>query len=246
LHLSKIGAVDVVLHRPLEGTPKTVTIKRSPTGKWYAAISCEWTPMALAPCPDAVGIDVSLHTFATLSSGETIENPQFFWQEEKALARAQRRLSRAAQGTPMRKRRRKAVARVHERTRWRRQNHAHQHSRRIINTHQVIAVEDLAVSRLVQQHTLTKSIHDAAWSEFRTYLAYKAAWAGRQYIAVNPAYTSQECSRCGHRQPMPLAARVYHCPACGLVLDRDQNAARNILARGLAGIGSQSVDAMPR
>jgi putative transposase len=107
----------------------------------------------------------------------------------------------------------------------------------------VIAVEDLATQNLQQNHCLAKSISDAAWTQFRSLLACKAAWAGRQYIAVNPAYTSQTCSGCGHRQPMPLAARVYHCPRCRSSLDRDWNAARNILALGLQRIGSQSVEA---
>src|SRR5207247_6040577 len=99
-----------------------------------------------------------------------------------------------AQCTPERHKRRKVVARIHERTRWKRQDFAHQHSRRIVNRYQVIAVEDLSVSRLVQNHCLAKSISDAAWAAFAAMLSFKAAWAGRSFIAVNPAYTSQDCS----------------------------------------------------
>lgn len=241
IRLSKIGDIEVVLHRPLEGTPKVVTVLKSSTGKWYISIVCEWEPTALPECPEQVGIDVGLTTFATLSNGDTIENPRFFRQEEKALAKVQRRHSKLEKGSPARRKHRKAVARVHERVKFRRHNFTHQHSRRIVNQHGTIAVEDLAVNRMVHNHCLSKSIHDAAWAQFATFLAYKAAWAGRQYVAVNPAYTSQDCHACGHRQLMPLVERVYHCPCCGGTWGRDLNAALNILARGLASIGSQSV-----
>jgi len=120
LHLSKVGPVEVVLHRTLEGTPKTVCIKRSSTGKWYASFSCEWEPSRLPESPEQVGIDVGLKTFATLSTGDEIQNPRFFRAEERALAKVQRRLSKEEKGTPQQAKRRKVVARVHERTHWRR------------------------------------------------------------------------------------------------------------------------------
>jgi putative transposase len=237
LYLSKIGTVRVVLHRKLEGTPKTVCVRRSATGKWYATIACEWEPARLPEVPDRVGIDVGLASFATLSTGETIPNPRFFRAEEKALARAQRRLAKEAKGTPGRRKRRKVVARVHERTRFRRKDFAHQNSRRIVNRFQVIAVEDLSVNRMVHNHCLAKSISDAAWAEFASMLRVKAEWAGRAFIAVNPAYSSQDCSRCGHRQKMPLSDRIYRCPCCLLELDRDLNAALNLLRLGLQALG---------
>ena len=237
LHLSKIGAVRVVLHRPLEGTPKTVCIRRSSTGKWFATFSCEAVPTDVVPeSTEAVGIDVGLTTFATLSTGESIDNPRFFRQEEKVLARAQRRLSKEVKGTAKRRKRRKVVARIHERVSHRRGNFAHQHSRWVVNRFQVIAVEDLQVNRMVHNHCLAKSIMDAAWSQFAACLAYKAENAGRRFIAVNPAYTTQDCSRCGHRQVLPLVERVYRCPCCQLEMDRDHNASLNIRARGLASL----------
>jgi putative transposase len=146
LHLSKIGVVHVVLHRELEGNPKTVCVRRSPTGKWYVTIACEWEPAALEPSSERVGIDVGLASFATLSTGETILNPCFFRQEEKALAKASRQLAKEEKGTPKRRKRRKVVARVHERTRFRRKDFSHRHSRKIVNRFQVIAVEDLSVN----------------------------------------------------------------------------------------------------
>lgn len=237
LRLSKIGNVKVVLHRPVEGNIKTCTIKRSSTGKWYVMFSCEWEQTPLPENNEAVGIDVGLHSFATLSTGEHIENPRFFRQEEKALAKAQRKLSKAEKGTLERKKRRKVVARIHERIAWKRQDFIHQHSRRIINRFGIIAVEDIHVNRMLHNHCLAKSISDAAWSGFFQLLAQKAAWAARQFVAVNPAYTSQTCSSCGHRQKMPLSERVFKCPCCGLELDRDHNAAVNILGLGLQSLG---------
>jgi putative transposase len=117
--------------------------------------------------------------------------------------------------------------------RWKREDFAHQYSRRIVNTFDVIALEDLSVTNLVQNRYLAKSIHDAAWSQFATLIAWKAAWAARRSIAVNPAHTSQDCSGCSIRKSdLTLANRVYRCVACGLVIDRDLNASRNILAVG--------------
>jgi putative transposase len=239
LRVANVGHIKVLLHRPLEGMPKTATIRRSSTGKWYVSFSCECAePTPLPPTGQQVGIDVGLKTFATLSTGSEIANPRFFRAEEKALAKAQRRLSQAEQGTPARTERRRVVARVHERIAWRRGDFAHQHSRRIVNQFDLIAVEDLSVNRMLHTHCLAKSIADAAWTQFAATLSHKAAWAGRRFVAVNPAYTSQDCSGCGHRQTLSLADRIYACPCCGLILDRDLNAARNILSVGQHALAS--------
>jgi putative transposase len=237
LSLSRIGTVRVVLHREIEGIPKTVCVRRSSTSKWYVTIACEWEPTALDPTPEQAGIDVGLASFATFSTGEAIENPRFFRREEKELAKAQRRLAKEAKCTPKRRKRRKVVARVHERTRWRRRDFAHQRSRKIVNRFHVIAIEDLSVNGMVRHPCLSKSISDAAWGEFASMVRVKAEWAGRAFVAVNPAYTSQDCSRCGHRQKMPLSERLYCCPCCRLEVDRDLNAALNILRLGLQALG---------
>ncbi len=235
--LSKVGSIKMVYHRPIKGKIKTCTMHRASTGKWYVSFSVECEPERLPAPPEQVGIDVGLKTFATLSTTEEIENPRFFRKEEKALAKAQRRLATAAKGTAARAERRKLVARVHERIGFRRDNFTHQQSRQIVNRFGVICVEDLHVNRLVHNHCLAKSISDAAWSAFFAHLAAKAEEAGRQFVKVNPAYTSQECSRCHHRQKMPLSERIYHCPCCLLSIDRDLNAALNIRAVGLHGLG---------
>jgi putative transposase len=235
--LSKIGSIKMVYHRPIKGKVKTCTIQRSSTGKWYVCFSAECEPERLPVIPTQVGIDVGLKTFATLSVGTEIENPRFFRKEEKALAKVQRKHSKMAKDTPERRKHRKAVARVHERIGWRRENFTHQESRKIVNSYGVICVEDLTVNRMTHNHCLAKSIADASWSAFFAQLSSKAEEAGRAFVKVNPAYTSQTCSRCGHRQKMPLSERMYHCPCCLLSIDRDLNAALNIRAVGLHSLG---------
>jgi putative transposase len=241
LKLSKVGAVRTIQHRPLDGTPKTCTVRRSSTDKWYVSITCEGDAQPLPTTGDAVGIDVGLASFYTLSTGEQAPCPKFLRTDEKDLKRTQRKLSAAVKGTPERAKRRTIVATVHERIANRRSNFCHQESRRLVNRFAVIAVEDLSVNRMVHNHCLAKSIVDAAWSQFAVHLTYKAAWAGKVVVAVNPAYTSQDCSQCGHRERKPLSQRVHQCGCCGLTLDRDHNAALNILR-----LGQQSLGLVPR
>src|SRR6266480_1689853 len=235
--LSKIGSVKMVYHRPMKGKIKTCTVQRSSTGKWSVSFSCECEPERLPEAPSQIGIDVGLKTFATLSNGEEIANPRFFRKEEKALAKVQRKHAQLAKGTPERRKHRKVVARVHERIAFRRDNFTHQESRQIVDRFGMICVEDLHVNRMVHHPCLAKSITDASWSAFFAQLSSKAEEAGRTWVKVNPAYTSQDCSRCHHRQAMPLGARVYHCPCCLLAIDRDLNAALNIKALGLQSVG---------
>jgi putative transposase len=231
--LSKVGAIKAVVHRPIQGTMKTCCIRRTSTGKWYVTFSCEVEPLALQPSDSAVGMDVGLASFATLSNGEKIANPRFLRKDETRLKRAQRRREKAPRGSALRRKRRRIEAHVHERIANRRAAFAHKQAHDIVTAHGTICFEDLSVKDMVRNHRLAKSISDAAWRQFLAFLMYKAAYAGRRVVQVNPAYTSQDCSRCGHRQKMALSERVYHCPCCGLELDRDLNAALNILRLGL-------------
>lgn len=197
-------------------------------------------------CPKtgaAVGVDVGLEKFASLSDGTLIENPRFFRQDEKALAKAQRRMSKFEKGSRERRKARKVVARIHERIRNRRHNFTHQTARRIVNRYDVIAVEKLSPKKMMKNHCLAKSIGDAAWSQFRQVVCNKAESAGRRYVEINPAYTSQTCSGCGTRTRKTLSQRWHLCSDCGTSLDRDQNAALNIIAAGLRSIGTQPVEA---
>ena len=235
--LSKIGSVKMVYHRPIKGKVKTCTVQRSSTGKWYVSFSCECEPERLPKVPSQVGIDVGLKSFATFSNAEEIANPRFFRKEEQALAKVQRKHAKKPKGSPERRKHRKVVARVHERITFRRDNFTHQESSRIVDRYGVICVEDLHVKSMTHNRCLAKSIADASWSEFFSKLSCKAEEAGRQLVKVNPAYTSQDCSRCHHRQKMPLSERVYHCPCCLLSIDRDLNAALNICGLGLQALG---------
>ncbi len=231
--LSKIGQVKAKVHRLCPGTIKTCTVRKDGE-KWYVCFSCEYEAERLPKNIGSVGIDVGLKTFATLSNGEFIENPRFFRQEEKVLAKAQRKFDKVKNqhGSKERKAAKKIVRRVHERVKNHRHNFVHQQSRKLVNRFGVIAVEKLNVKNMLGNHCLAKSVSDASWTQFRNALTMKAESAGRLVVAVNPAYTSQDCSACGHRAKKKLSERWHHCPMCGLVLDRDINAAVNILALG--------------
>lgn len=233
LSLSKIGVVKVIAHRPLRGITKTLNIHRDAVGNWYANFSCEVKPEPLPKSEMAVGIDVGLESFATFSNGYKVPNPRFFRKDEKLLARAQRRLSKAEKGTSERAKRRKVVAHIHKRTTNRRKDFAHKLSRRLINEYGMIALEKLNIKNMLQNHHLAKSIADAAWNQLAQYIQYKAEEAGRECVLVDPRNTSKRCSRCGILVEKSLSVRVHKCPVCGLDIDRDENAAINILALGL-------------
>ena len=235
--LSKIGQVKAKVHRPCPGTIKTCTVRKDGE-KWYVCFACEYEAEHLPENTESVGIDVGLKTFSALSNGEFIENPRFFRKEETALAKAQRKFDKVKNkhGSKERRAAKKVVRRVHERIKNRRHNFVHQQSRKLVNRFGVIAVEKLNVKGMVQNHCLAKSISDASWTQFRKTLTMKAESAGRLVIAVNPAHTSQDCHACGYRAKKRLSERWHHCPMCGLRLDRDTNAAVNILA-----LGQQSV-----
>jgi putative transposase len=227
------------------GTPKSCTIKRTPTGKWYATIDCDDVPGETIPTSDSqAGIDLGISAFATLSNGERIANPRFFKQEEKALAKVNRRFAKQPKGSPNRLKARKVVSKVHERIKNKRHNFVHQTTRQIVNAHGTICIEDLKVHKMIEGSKfpkMSKSIADVAWGEFISVLSYKAASAGRIVVKVNPAYTSQDCSRCNSRHKFDLNVRVYKCPTCGLEIDRDLNASINILRVGLHSLGRKAM-----
>jgi putative transposase len=237
LIVSKIGAVKLVLHRPIEGTPKTVTLNRSASGKWYACISCETEAKQLPPTEQITGVDVGLTSFATLSNGERIENPRFYRKDEADLKRVQKRKDAAknAENWPENTKQKAILSRIHERIGNRRADFAHKRSRELVNRFQVIVFEDLAPLEMGKRkgHGMRKSILDVAWTQFIEMTVSKAAEAGRTVILVNPRNTSKMCSGCSSMVEKTLSTRTHACPNCGLVLDRDQNAALNILQRGL-------------
>lgn len=242
LKLSKIGTVKVKQHRSVQGRIKTCTIKRE-GDKWYAVLTCEVEPKPLPSNGAAIGIDVGLESFATFSNGEQIPNPRFFRQEEKELAKAQRKLSATPRRSKERAKRKKIVRRIHSRIRNKRNNFAHQESRKLVNEYGAIFVEDLNVKGLAGG-MLAKSVTDAAWSQFLNCLTYKAADAGRVLVKIDPRFTSQDCNACGKREKKSLAVRWHACE-CGFETHRDHNAALNILAVGLHSL-QQYADRSPR
>ena len=237
LKLSKVGNLRIKMHRPLEGEIKTCTLRRTACGHWDVSFSCE---LNIEPKPqktESIGIDVGLEHFATFSNGQEIPNPRFFKQVEKTLAKAQRKLSVLKKGTPERRKQGKIVAKIHEKIAHQRKDFCHKESKKIVDQYQYICLEDLDIKKMVQGFLFAKSIADASWSQFRQFLTYKAAEAGRKLGIVNPAYTTQECYRCKHRAEKKLSERVHSCSQCGYQATRDLNAAQNILALGIDGLG---------
>ena len=240
VRLSKIGGVKIRLHRPIEGKIKTCNIRRTPIGKWFVTFACEIEHKAVEnPINPSVGIDMGLSHFATLSNSETVKNPRFFRKEEIALKKAQRKLSAQKKASKARAKARKIVARIYERISNKRHNFAHQLSRKFVNKYNTICVENLSINDMKKDNfrCINKSIGDAAWRMFLNFLEYKAECADKRVVKINPAYTSQTCSECGTRQKLKLSDRMYHCSCCGLSLDRDHNAALNILTLGMQGLG---------
>jgi putative transposase len=238
LILSKVGAVRLVRHRPVEGTPKTVILTRSRTKKWYVSFSCEIEPPHLEPSSRVVGIDMGLTTFATLSdTRDDIENPRFYRRDEADLKRVQRAKHQAkeSQHWDQHRRRTKALAHIHERIANRRSDFAQKRSRELVNTYQVIVFEALEPIEMGKRNTsgVRKSLMDVAWSQFISMTVSKAAETGRTVVLVNPKNTTKMCSQCGKLVPKQRSERIHICPHCRLVLGRDHNAAINILARGL-------------
>lgn len=231
LRLQGCPLIRINLHRPIEGKIKTATIKREGS-HWFVVLVCDVAVNTLPAVSGECGIDVGLASFVALSDGRTVAAPQFFRKAQAKLRRAQRHLSRCKRGS---ERRGKAVARVarhHVAVRNQRSDFHHKLSRQVVNANQLIAVEDLKISRMAKGR-FAKSIHDAGWSSFLSQLAYKAESAGRVFVKVNPRGTSQTCT-CGASVPKKLSDRLHSCPECGLVASRDIVSAMVILQAGRA------------
>ncbi|MFJ8580744.1 RNA-guided endonuclease InsQ/TnpB family protein [Micromonospora sp. NPDC093277] len=227
----------IVWSRPLpEGaTPSTVTVSQDPAGRWFVSLLCDDLIPDAPATTAAVGIDAGLDSLLTLSTGEKITNPRGERADRARLARAQQHLARKEKGSANRAKARLKVARVHARIADRRRDHLHKVTTRLVRDTQTIVIEDLTVRNMIKNHRLARAISDAGWRQFRTMLEYKADWYGRDLITVDRWYPSSKlCSTCGTlAEQMPLAVRSWTC-RCGAVHDRDVNAARNLLAAGLA------------
>ncbi|WP_074317597.1 RNA-guided endonuclease InsQ/TnpB family protein [Micromonospora cremea] len=240
LTLAKMDTpLDIVWSRPLpEGTqPTTVTVSRDAAGRWFVSLLVEDSAVAaLPPVGAAVGMDAGITSLLTLSTGEKITNPRHERADRRKLAKAQRNLSRKAKDSANRAKARLAVARIHARIADRRRDHLHKLSTRLVRENQTVVIEDLSVRNMLRNHSLARAISDAAWTHLRNMIEYKAAWYGRTVIAIDQWHPSTKtCSACGRiNTAMTLGVRIWTCPGCDAVHDRDVNAARNILAAGLA------------
>lgn len=243
-YIQNVGVLRLCFHRALpdRAVIKHVVIKRV-NERWYVCLMLEMPDAVPAPVPTSrpvrpLGVDVGLHSLAGLSTGETIENPRWLRKSLVQLRILQRKTARQMKGSQRRHHTLRQVARLHEHIAHQRLDMLHQLSRRLVREHDLIAVEDMRLAFMNRNKHLALSSYDAGLGELRQLLAYKAEEAGRRMIAVNPSNTSQRCSECGVIVPKDLSVRVHCCPACGLTIDRDVNAARNILQLALDTFGN--------
>lgn len=230
LRVQGVGDIKVKLHRPLDGNIKTVSVKRE-GHHWYACFSCEVSAQPLPENANQVGIDVGLESFATLSTGEIVENPRWFETRQKRLRRAQRKLSRRKKYSKRWRKAAQYVVQIHRDIANQRRDFQHKLSREIVNANGFIAVEDLNINGLASG-MLAKSVADVGWSSFLNMLSYKAESAGRQLVRVDPRGTSQRCP-CGKPAPKKLSDRKHVCE-CGLQTTRDHASSLEILRLGLS------------
>ncbi len=231
---------------PASINPTTVTVSRDPDGRWYVSFSVETDdPEPLPATGSAVGVDLGIKDFAATSDGEKIANPRHLERKAQNLARYQRRLARCQKGSANRSKAKAKVARAHRKVRAARTDFLHKASTRLFREHDVIVIEDLTVKNMVRNRSLAEAISDCGWGTFRSMVEYKAARTGRHVITIDRWYpSSKTCSACGHLlAKLSLSTRHWSCPSCGTRHDRDINAAKNILAAGLAVARSSPGDA---
>lgn len=238
LTLAKMGEpLAIVWSRPLPvgAQPTTVTVSQDAAGRWFVSLLCD---DAITPAPTttaAVGIDAGITSLVTLSTGEKVTNPRHERRDRARLAKAQRELSRKARGSANRDKARRKAAKVYARIADRRRDHLHKLTTRLVRENQTVVIEDLTVRNMLKNHRLARAISDASWTELRTMLEYKCAWYGRELVVIDHWFPSSKlCGACGTiRAKLPLNVRMWTCD-CGIVHDRDVNAAKNVLAAGLA------------
>lgn len=246
LWLSKIGSIPIVLHRELGGEIKQVHIKRERSGKWFACFNVEVgeTPKA-EKFSRPVGIDLGIKHYIADTSGNFVEHPHNIIKSERRLKREQRRLSKKKKSSKNRAKQRIRLARAHERVRNQRFDFLHKLSHDYVGRYDFIAVEDLEVKRMMGSARNARNIADSAWSKFLFMLTYKAERAGKWVVNVDARGTTDRCSICSELVEKPLWVRTHRCPKCGLELDRDLNAARNILRDGLKKVGWEPAEFAP-
>jgi putative transposase len=239
LYLSKIGDIKIKLHRKIEGQIKRLTVLRTIRDKWYVTFSVEQETVSIpSNNGPVIGIDLGLDKFITFSNGEVVDNPRFFRSEESLLTKKQSRRDKLSKGSLERKKATKVIQRIHERIADKRSNFTHQLSHKLVTKYSVVCLEDLNIKSMLMESPrgMSKSISDASWNLLLRLISYKAESAGSKAIFVDPRNTSQMCSCCGALVEKQLKDRIHKCPLCGLEMDRDQNAAINILRLGLQSV----------
>ena len=243
LTLSKIGSIRNFKHREVEGKIKTCTIKKDNLGCWYAILVSDIEDAPQIEPKTVIGVDVGLKNLVALSTGETIQYPRYYVKAEQKLAVAQRDLSRKKKGSSNRQKAKTKVARLHQKIQNHRDEFLHQVSRKLTDSADLIVFENLNIQGMLKNHHLAKHIQDHAWSKLIHFTQSKAAKAGKVVELVDARYTSQKCSQCGIMVPKTLADRTHLCPNCGLEMDRDVNAALNIVTLGLRGRACRKIGA---
>jgi putative transposase len=241
LNLSKIGSLKIKLHREIKGDIKTLTIRRTNTNKWYAcfAVQINQALPEKREIKQTIGLDVGLTSFLTTHTGKKLDNPRYLTKSEQKLSKIQRWHSRKKLRSKNRSKSRLKIARLHEKITNQRQDFLHKLSNKLVKNFQLIAFEKLNIKGMKRNKYLAKSIIDVSWARFLQQLIYKAAEAGIWAVGVNPQYTTQVCSGCNTLVKKTLATKRHKCSRCGLIINRDVNAARNILRLALQAISPQ-------
>lgn len=246
IRLSKIGDVRLRLSRAVEGKIKTCIVVKD-VDQWFVVLTCEQEQQKqVQTAKPSVGIDVGIEKLATLSDGSIVDNPRTLVKTQSKLAKAQRSLSKKKKGSKNRAKQRLKVARLHRKIRRQRDDFLHKTSTHLAKTYGEIVFEDLNVKGMLKNHCLAKHISDASWNKLIQLTTYKAENAGGRVVKVDAKYTSQNCSGCDEKVSKTLADRIHCCPHCGLVMNRDLNAAINIKNRaGSARIDTQGDSVRP-
>lgn len=237
VYLPKVGWVKIVLHRPLEGRPKSLTVSKTKSGEYYASVLCEVEADVSPNSKPCVGVDLGLKDFAVLSTGEKVKHPKYLRRAERRLKKLQQRLSRKKKGSANRNKARLLVARQHEHVARQRADFLHKLSYRLVTQHGVVCMEDLNISGMLANHKLAKSIADSGWGMFGHFCEYKAEWYGSRVVRADRFYpSSKTCSICGCiNHDLTLSDRFWTCENCGAHHDRDINAAINLLHEATVG-----------
>ena len=236
--LPKIGHVKFHNSRPIEGKIKTVTVKRE-ADRWFVSVLCEVEiedrELPPADSQNAIGIDLGIKNFAFLSDGTSVDNPRFLKAGLDKIKKEQRKLSKKKPGSSNHKKQKMKLAKAHRKVANQRKDFQQKLSTQLVKNHDIICVEDLSITQMITKKGFGQSIGDVGWGGFVNMLEYKCGWMFKRFVKVDRFLaTSQTCSACGEKKPMPLSVRTYSCGSCGLVIDRDSNASLNIRAAGLA------------